>query len=475
MNNILSQILKESTVRVNKNVVEGPVKEILKTAPEYLDEIISTTVNTMGHTGLTYHGWRRLSPKEEFNRLFTTVDKKTNYDLARSDLYLIELRFEFKGKAIPKFIYLPYADRGNLIKISDTYYNIVPVLSDTVISPSNKEVFVRLLKDKLTFSRYNRNFILDNERIAGQVIYSNIYRLAGRKIEDNLGTAYPSASLYLLGMFGLKDTLAKYAGVTKFMLTTDDANDYREAYHVYESTKIKPRGNKEKFYNGHDVKILIAKEEVNMVNKPFLDNFIFGIIYVLDIMPDHANDLIELVSVHDVPNEIMFWRILLGRIIFKNGYSIDKIILEMTDHFNTLLNYMDNHNKQKLKEVGIQVDTFFDLLSVILGNFNKWLLNSKEYNSDIANRYVDVLYYILYDIIYGINRTLFDINKKANKKDLSDREIISIFNNFLTSKKIFSIIKSSSPNMTMALSDSSGDSQYFKITSQFKDRMVCSI
>jgi len=472
MNDVLARVLDNNTPKFNKNVTEGAAKKILKTAPEYLDEIITTSVNNMQHTGLEYHGWRKLTPKEEFDKLFTSPDKKTLYDIAVSDLYMIELRFVYRGTPIPRFVYLPYADRGNLIKISDTIYNIVPILSDTVISPSNKEIFVRLLKDKLTFSRYQRNFIIDGEKRDGQVIYSNTYRLAGRKIQDNLGLAYPAVSLYLLGMYGFKKSLEKYANVKNVKVTLDNADQYREMYHVYESTKLKPRNSKETYYVGHDLKILIPKDEVNESNKSFLDNFIFGIIYTFDVMPDIVNDFIMLLDNHDVKDEVIYWRIVLGKVIFRNGYSIDKIMSEMTNHFGTLQNYMDNLIIRKLKEIGVDVNTVFDLMAVILSRFNTWLINSKEYNSDISNRYVDILYYILYDIIYGINKSLFDINKKFNKKVLSEKEIVSVFSTNLTAKRIYSIVKSSAMNLTINMADTPTDIMYPKITSVFKDRMV---
>jgi len=470
MNDTLSRILDKNTPQFNKNVTEGSGKVILKSAPDYLNDIISSTVKTMTSTGLEYHGWRRLSPKEEFNKLFATSDKRIPYDMARSDLYMLELRFTYQGNPISRYLYLPYADRGNIIKISDTSYHIVPVLSDTVISPNHKEVFVRLLKDKLTFSRFNRNFIVDGERVPGQIIYSNTYRLAGRQIQDNLGSAHPPISVYLLGEIGLREAFYKYAGISNILIIRGDTSDYNLAYKIYESTKIKPRGLKEFNYRGHDIKILIPKESITDDNSSFIDNFVFGIMYMLDILPESETDLMDILNNHDVVNEKIFWRIILGRIVFKNGYSIDKIMSDMTDHFNTLQNYMDTLIKDKLKEVGVNVDTFFDLIAIMLKNYNTWLLNSKEHNSSVYNRYIDILYYILYDIIYGLNRGLFDIAKKSSKKVLSEKEVVTIFANNITTKKIYSIVKSQSMNIALNLCDYPGDIMYSKITSILEDQ-----
>ena len=470
MNRLLKETMEEYTPKFNKNIVEGAAKDVLKVAPDYIDEIIVKTVNTMGATGLEYHGWRKMTPKEEFNKLFTTSDKRIKYDFAVSDLYLVELRFVYRGKPIPKYIYLPYADKGNLMKISDTVYNITPILSNAVIAPDHKKVFVRLLKDKLSFNRHSTNFVLNKKRVPGQIIYSNTYHVYDKNIVDNLGKVYPSVSLYLLGEMGFSAALKKYANVTNFILTIDDADKFLDTHDVYESTRQKPTGYKENFYKGHDLKILIPKKEVTAENKQFIDNFIFGIINVFDVLPHSVNDAVDLIASHDLPNELFYWKLALGRIIFKNGYSVDKMILEMDTHFSKLHNYMDNIIIQKLKDAGNDVETFFDLVALILSNFNTWLLNSKEYKSDISNRYIDLLYYILYDVVVGMNKALADISNKSVKNELSEKGINTIFLSNVSPKSIYKIVKSSSMNLTVNVVSYSGDLMYPKATAIFKDQ-----
>ncbi len=69
--------------------------------------------------------------------------------------------------------------------ISNTPYHIVPVLSDTVISPDSSKVFLRLLKDKLDFRSSPRNFIVNDEEVLGYVIYTNIVKTAKLKLVDS--------------------------------------------------------------------------------------------------------------------------------------------------------------------------------------------------------------------------------------------------------------------------------------------------
>ena len=471
MNNLLSTIMDENTPQFNKNVTEGASKEILRTAPDYLNSIIISGMKSVQDSvGLEYHGWRRLTPKEEFDKMFNNRDVKVIYDIAVSDLYMIELRFTYKGSVLNRYLYMPYTSRGNLMNISNTPYHIVPVLSDTVISPNHKEVFVRLLRAKLIFKRVDRNFIVDSEKIPGQIIHADIYRTDNRTIQDNLGNVVPSISLYILGDVGFREALKKYAKITDVIVTLDGVDSYRNTHRVYESSKIKPRALKEFNYTGHDLKILVPKDQINEENVSFVDNFIFGILYTLDIFPESVYDLITLLNNHDTVDEKTYWRIALGRIVFKNSFSIDRVSADMNDHFITLNSYVDTLIKGKLQESGVNVENFFDLLAVILVNYNTWLINSKAYNSDLNNRYMDILYYLMYDIIIGINKTLFDINRNSSKKVLSEAEVVKMFNTNLSPKKIYSIVKSQGMNIALMLADYTGDIMYPKITSTLEDQ-----
>jgi hypothetical protein len=469
MNDLLSNIMDQNTPQFNKNVTEGASKEILRTAPDYLDSIIISGMKSVqDNVGLEYHGWRRLTPKEEFDKMFSNRDVKVVYDVAVSDLYMIELRFTYKGSPVNRYLYMPFTARGNLMNISNTPYHIVPVLSDTVISPNHREVFVRLLRAKLIFKRVDRNFIVDNEKIPGQIIHADIYRTDNRTIQDNLGSVVPSISLYILGDVGFREALRKYAKVTDVIVTLDNVDSYRTTHRVYESSKIKPRALKEFNYTGHDLKILVPKDQIKDMS--FVDNFIFGILYTLDVFPESVYDLITILDNHDTVDEKAYWRIALGRIVFKNSFSIDRVSMDMNDHFITLNSYVDTLIKGKLSESGVKVENFFDLLAVILVNYNTWLINSKAYNSDLNNRYVDILYYLMYDIIIGINKTLFDINRKSSKKILSEAEVVKMFNTNLSPKKIYSIVKSQGMNIALALADYTGDIMYPKITSMLEDQ-----
>ena len=468
MNNVLASIMDNSTPKFTKQVVDGNAKDQLEFMPAYLDSIFRSSLKSLSpKVNLKYLGWRKCTPEEEFQKMVLTDNTKSQYDIASSDIYLVEYTFEFEGRQFSRYIYLPYANDANLIHISGTKYHIVPVLSDTVISPSHKELFVRLLKNKLIFKSHLRNFVKDGRKEPAHVVYTNI-------IENNKGTKEPadkmltSLAVYILGKYGFKESIRKYANRDDVIVTDQDVTNLRDTYHVYESTKSKPKQLRGLGYLGHNLKILVPKD-----NPPnlFLENFIYGIIYTMDILPDDAIDCVNVINSGKLNDEILFWRLTLGKISYKATTSIMTMRDNIQEHYDTLEGYMDNLIQDKLAEKGVEIDNFFSLLALILGNFNTWLINSKEFNYDLSNRYIDVLYYLAYDIILGFNKVIIGINKRASKKDtVSLEEIQKLFGLELTSKKIFGLVKSSATNITMMLADSVGDIKYPKITSTLEDQ-----
>lgn len=471
MNNVLAEILDTNVPRFSKKVTEGVAEEILKYVPTYLDNIIKDSIKSIpGSLDLVYEGYRILSPEEEYDKLFTSKDNKIPFDLASSDIYLIEMIFRYNGQPIVRPIYLPYSSRGNLFKVSGVIYHIIPVLSDTVISPSFKEVFVRLFKNKLSFKNVSKSFILNGNKIHGHMIYSNIFRVNTSYLYDRIGNQFVATALYPVAKYGILSTLAMYTDIDKIIITdTDDVSEYRnDKWNVYESYKVKPRGLKTEGYVGHNVKFIVPN--IKTKNQQFLDNLIYGLIYTLDVLPEHSSELVELFNNNNVEDEKFYWKVMIGRIAYRNAYSVNRIINDIEEHFISLEGYIDSLIKAKLAEANIYVNNLFDLLVVILENYNIWLIHSKEYNSDINNRYIDILYYLFYETIVGFNRVTLAVTKRLSRKEPSFKEINKIFQDEMRTKSVYKLTKSSETNLAIGLAESTSDLIYPKITAVLEDQ-----
>lgn len=470
MVSLLAKCIDECCPKFNKDVTEGFAKPILEGAPEFLDQIFRESIASLNKSvDLNYIGYSLPTPEQEFNRLFSGSENRINYDLAKTDIFMMDLNFMLNGRPFVKPLYIPFAERGNLISISNTVYHFIPVLSDTVISPSSKEVFVRLLKDKLSFKSKTRNIVINGERTPVEVIYSNIVRVNDEQVEDKLGKPLPAISLYMLGEMGLKAILSKYFKIKDFFITNEVIPDeIKKEYDIYESTGIRPSNLKGTSYIPHGIKIGVHKKHGRSIT---LDNFMSGVIYGLDILPNEADNVMEVYkSEYDMNNEVLLWRVILGRIVYKNNHTVTRILTDFQEVFNTLRSYMDNLTKKTLKNIDINVESFFDLCIIILSRYNEWLMSYKEYNSSIKNRYVDMRYYIFYDIIIGFNKFINSLNKRGSKnKHLSDREVIRIGLIELSSKKIYSLTKAKSINLAIQMAEVTSDIMFPKVTAHLED------
>ena len=94
MNDILSMVIDKHSPKVNKNVTEGTAKELLSTIPAFLDSIIRSSIKSLSKgVPLEYIGYRKMTPKEEFELETYSSSNKATYELARSDTYNVVYEF----------------------------------------------------------------------------------------------------------------------------------------------------------------------------------------------------------------------------------------------------------------------------------------------------------------------------------------------------------------------------------------------
>jgi len=457
MNPVLKRVVEGSKKRINRDIVEGLAKDYVYNAVDFIDSLIRNNINNINpNIGLSYEGYRNLTPLEEYK-----LDIGNNrYDIARNYLYKVEFKFNLNGEEFTRILALPYVEEnGSIIYLSDTAYVIVPVLTEYSVNPTGNEIFIRLLKDKLIAKRLDKNYIKNGVITRLSYIHGKVYKLKNSGIYDKIPLA-----LYLFYKDGIINTFKNRAKVdVKFLSKDEDATPYKDKYNIYESTGIKPKIIKTSNYRPHGVKILIPKEQDNV----FAQNLIAGLLSSFDLYPDYVT--MAFFKRLNTNTENRFWKILLGKIIFRDTYKIDKLIENMDTHINLLDSYLDVSVKEKLKEINIYVNDFYDLLAYILENFLRLTVNSEKRSGDISNRYIEILYYILFNIITGINKAFFKINENFNKGKISIKEINNVFNKEISTRKIYSIIKSSGVNLSIMPIDYTADNLYPKIAAFLED------
>lgn len=458
MNELLAKVIDEHVPKFTPEVVNGLATEYMPLAPEFIDGVIKSAMKSTTPL-LKYEGWRMATPEEMVATLFGAKNTTSKVDMSRSDVYLILLFFSYNGEKLPpNKLLVPYVGEGGTMYISGNKYHTVPVLTDTVISPTNHMTFVRLLRDKLTFNRGMHNIMVDGVRTPAQVIYSNIYR--NKKDTTKWSGITTPSSIYLVARYGFKGAFERYVGSSAEIVYDRDLVK-KDGWIVYGSTKFKPPRNASKTYHGHDAKILIPDNEYTKEQREFIDNCVSGIIYTFDMYPERAKELTDAVNAGNLKKETQYWTIVLGTLIHNNAYSIDRMYGNAVDHMRTVENYMDSYSKDKLENIGIHIDNFFDFIAELFIRYADLLLGSKAYSNNIMNRYIDILYYVVYDIIVGIHTALLEITRKTDKRVLKTQEVAHTMMTKISYRKIFNITS----HLSSLFVDYTGDNKYPKITS----------
>lgn len=485
MNRLFREMLEVTEPKFNKNVVDGIVKKELTKMPNFIDTVFRSSTKSFSEgVDITYEGYRMVSPEEEFNRQFTKSASKRSFDIAQSDVYPVCFIFRHRDELIEKVLLLPYAKKGNLMSISGSEKVVIPVMSDSIISPSEQQAFVRLYKDKITFKSEPHNFVFNGDTRTSNNIWVVILKdeVKGMGLGD---ASIPPASLYLLGKYGFKEVVRKY--FNKEMSTVDgpsvteedvfmiqgDYTPYLEEFNVYSSRGVRPpKLSITENYIPHDVSICVRK---NIKETAFIKNFIYGLIYALDILPDYGSEVFESVKNNDISTELKLWRLILGTITYKKTKTVIKVMDDAKELFIALDNYIDGTIIKRLHTVGILVSNFYDLVYEILRRYDDWSLKAKEYNMDVNNRHIDVLYYMGYPYIEKINRTIYSINKRNKKarqqnKSITMKEVLSLFGKELTQTLIFSIVKTADPHFNVKSAEAYNSSVYLATTSLLEDQ-----
>lgn len=474
MNNILFTALSETSYKFSSCIVDGVAGFIMKNFPEFLSEYIKEVIKTLPvNVPIVYLGYCKLSPEEEYKSQYAPQgDGKVIYDLAPSDMYIVVFKFKYFNDIIEQPLYLPFSRTGNLFRVSGTTYHIVPIISDKVLSPTPKGVFCRLFIDKILFRSDIRNILCNGEKKPVHVVHAPVLKVNEATVTNEIGSStLTPISLYLTGKYGLRMCFEKYFGIGKDkVLFTDEelTQDVRDNYNVYESTKIRPRSHKEANYVGTPIKICIEKSIPITV---YLENFISGLIYSLEPIPNNTRDIVNSYQSENLQDEIFLWRVILGRLAYKGSFTLEKITKDMNNHFGLLNVYLDPYHKEKVNEMTDRyIHDIFDLMSYILEKYTEWSLSSKEHSSEINNKYIDIRYYLLHDIVIGINKFVIKTTARAEKYpngSPSLQEITKILKTEVSTKSIFKLVKAASMNLATSAVDSSVDTMYHKITSNF--------
>jgi len=454
MDPVLAQMLDKDVPKINPLIANGLACEHLKYVEEYVDAVMHSASKGFPK-GLVYSGCHRCTPSEEFAFIGKKKGTKRIIDVAKSNIYLMKYFFHYNGVALDaRYLFLPYVDDGGFIHLGGSRFNITPILSDRVVSVGVSDIFVRLLRDRLTFKRSSHGFMIDAKREIVQVSHSEIYHRPTR-LNNLRPTVKANCTLmhYLLCKYGFTDTFLKFGNCTP-IVGDGEINVIsfpEDEWIICSSSQIKPKGCGRGFYEPSQVKVAIRKSEFT----PMVKNMIGGFFYVVDHFPNRIQPSMEYLD------SKRLWMILLGHIIFSGSVNEGKLYDDINDHIMSLDEYIDSLILHKLKDIGVPVTDIYQLFAVVIEHYNEWLLNAADSVASMYNKELNIVYYVMYEITSAIFKLYFKL-KAASKRELTAKEIISAMNMTIKTGLIFSLTRNHGEISTIS---SSGDNKAFKITS----------
>lgn len=454
MDNNLCALISADTPELNTVLADGLAVRDMRYVEKYINDVFRSAARGFPE-GLIYVGCTRCTPQEEFEQLTKIKNNKRQFNVARSDLYMVKYHFRYKGEDLdPRYLSLPFVSDAGTIVLGGSRFNISPVLSDRVISVGVDYIFVRLLKARLTFERMMHHFMIDDCRETVQVAWSSIYN-RNAKMKKLKPTVRANCSLmhYLLCKYGFKDTFLKY-GKCQPVVGGSEINRTvypEDEWVICSSTQTKPtRGVGKAYWEPPVVRVAVRKSELT----PVVKNMLGGFFYVADHFPTRV--------MPEFVDSKRMWMILMGHIIFSGSIGDGKLHDDIGDHMKSLDEYIDNLILDKLKEIGFNIENVYDLFAIIIDKFNEWLLGASDKISSMYDKELSILYFVLFDVITAINNLYFKLRAASKKQELTKKEINATMNMTLRTGLIYSITKNHGEVSTLSVS---GDNKAFKITS----------
>lgn len=450
MRKIFADLLEEATPRMNDAMVNGMSMTRVPRMMEYVDSIFRSASKSFP-PGLEYIGCKPCTPYEEYQEATKPHNNRRTYDIARSDLFMCRFYLAYKGEELkPKYISLPFLRDGGILWLGGSPYHISPVLSDQVISVGFDSVFVRLLRDKLTFKRVHHTFICDGKSEAVQIVWSRIYRNSSKSKVPITTRAESTVLHYLLCRYGFTETMRRLIG-TGLIIGEDltEAEYPSDEWVICRSVGIPPKTYIGSVYTPSKINVAIPRSHWNNVTKSVMASFF----YLVDHFPEHL-------TISSLENKD-WWIILLGHVVHSGNFSQAKLFNSMKEHFASIEDYVDGIISRKLHTAGYVVHDLYDLFELVVLNFNKWVVDNQNQLTSIYGRTLEIDYYIMFDISSGIFRFMFNLNKVAARKELTKKDVEELLNTYI---KPGAIYKLRSGNLAVSSVSYSGDNKYPKIS-----------
>lgn len=400
---------------------------------------------------------RKTSRGKEKNAIKTSGTK--TYDTSRTNFFLTYLQFSHIDQETgvrtalePRPLFLPFVGQAASLFISDTRWFISPVLTDRVISIGPEHIFVRLLRDKLTFSREYFEIKVDGQPRRNDLVYSRIYH---NKDKDKSAVNAPRTTMahYLFCKYGFEGAMQKYAGTTPIVGEELDKKLDPEEWVIYSSMGMPPRSMHARTLIANKwfapkIQVAVKRSEVNATSQ----TLITGLFYVAT---HHPHQIIP-----EYVNSPEGWVAPLGYMIYSDKNNRGTIEEMVYKHLSSLDDYADPIVIASMASIDINIDNIYDFFAIIASKFSGWIANGQSKVASMYDKELSTLYFVLFDVIKAIFNLHFAL-KGSSKKNLSIADLEKALKEHIKPGMCFQIAKNHGEASSVS---SCGDNMAFKAT-----------
>jgi len=463
MHAILKKIYAADTLKPDPLTINGRAVDELSNTIEIIDSVFKTSTKGCADR-FEYLGFKLTDDVDEYR-----LRAKGGVDIDRTDIRYAELFFKFDGQEFSTYTAPPFVRQAGVFTLSGTKYGVLPVLSDGVITPGPDFVFVKVLGIKFFLKSIPRQHMKNGEKVLTNITYSeSLASTTELEDEKTIGNIVSPVMNFYVGKYGFKETMRRF-GVEDFKVEfgTSNYTKYAKDYNLYSSTGKPPREVKGgDLLNPHNVVFYINKKQ----DSPIVEKTIASILYSFDIFPSNAMFIAEYILEGAENDERGEWLKLIGRLSYRDRYSVGKSTILTQKRFVQMEGYLDSDSKRKLEMVGREnIHDFFDLLKEITEDYEDLIVSYKQHKSiKDFSRFLETGNYFMYIFIYNINRLIHEINAHVNNRKPNVDLIKKTVTGKINTKTIFGINSNKGVNLTLLPLDSTTDSMFTTCTGRIE-------
>jgi len=447
-------MLQDKMPRLNPEICEGLAMSQLDQVEDTIHQVMLSIAKSFPE-GVTYHGYSRCTPKEQFLAQSNLPNRPSRFDMSPSDLYMVKFHLQFNGKPMKhRYMLLPYANRGGTIQLRTSVFHISPAVVDNLFSVEDNNVFVPLTRSRINFSSIFASYIADGQEVYTKAVFSPLFK--PKKEQEQATHRWSTLANYLFAYHGMSEAYKRYFGldVVYGLNEINEENYPRDKWVICSSdgNRSTRRRSKGAAMDKSPIRLAIPRKQYfHPDHQATNEELVAATFFVLD----HLCHL-GFMNVDDLDNPGLWSRALI-RFIFKNADKEKKYMEQIEAHLETLNHYVDELVRRKLKAENIPVTDMKGLIHYMMVNYTRMVSECQP--NDNEGKCLSITQFVLFDIVCALFKMMY-ATKKLEDQRLTPEGIEKAFRTFPVDK-IFEITTGHGEVSTL---ETASDCLIYKVT-----------